>query len=57
MTQLRDEAPTFEKWFYKDDATHLCFFSHRTFQWLAETYRLHAEFYPNGVVLFQTPEC
>ena len=53
MTQLRDEAPPFEKWFYKDDATHICFFSRKTFQWLEKQYGLHTEFHPNGVVLFQ----
>jgi hypothetical protein len=56
MTQLRDEAPPFSTWFYKDDTTHLCFFSRKTFQWLEKIYGLHAEFHPNGVVLLQTPE-
>lgn len=55
MTQLRDEAPPFEKWFYKDDATHICFFSHRTFQWLGETCGLPTEFHPDSVILFQIP--
>ncbi len=56
MTQLRDEAPPFSTWFYKDDTTHVCFFSRQTFQWLEKQYGLHAEFHPNGVVLFQTLE-
>lgn len=55
MTQLRNQAPPFEKWFYKNDATHICFFSRRTFEWLGETCGLHTEFYPDSVVLFQTP--
>jgi hypothetical protein len=53
MTQLRDEAPPFEKWFYKDDATHLCFFSRKSFQWLEKQYGLKLEFYPTGAMLFQ----
>jgi len=53
MTQLRDSAPPFEKWFYKDDATHVCFFSRRAFQTSEKRYRLRAEFYPESVVLFQ----
>ncbi len=53
MTQLRDSAPPFEKWFYKDDATHVCFFSRRTFQWLGKAYMLSVEFCPESVVLFQ----
>jgi hypothetical protein len=56
MTQLRDSAPEFEKWFYKDDATHLCFFSRKTFQWLEKQYGLHLELHPHGVALFQIPE-
>ena len=56
MTQLRDEAPPFEKWFYKDDATHVCFFSRKTFQWLETRYGLKLELHPNGVALFQTLE-
>lgn len=60
MTQLRDEAPPFEKWFYKDDAAHVGFFSRKTFQTLASradaggTVRdLRVEFHPDSVVLFQ----
>jgi SAM-dependent methyltransferase len=60
MTQLRDDAPPFEKWFYKDDATHLCFFSRKSFQWLetfaaagGKQYGLNLEFHPDGVMLFR----
>lgn len=54
MTQLRDEAQPFEKWFYKDDLTHLCFFSKKSFQTLEKQYGLTAEFHPHGVVIFRT---
>lgn len=55
MTQLHDEAPApFERWHYKDDDTHVCFFSTHTFQWLEKTYGLQLEFHPKGVVLFRT---
>jgi hypothetical protein len=66
MTQLRDEpaspelrgsgAPPFSTWFYKDDATHVCFFSRRTFQWLEKKYGLQLELHPNSVMLFQPLE-
>jgi len=56
MTQLRDSAPAFEKWFYKDDATHVCFFSRKTFQWLEIRYGLRLEMHPHGVALFKMPE-
>lgn len=60
MTQLRDEAPPFEKWFYKDDATHVGFYSRKTFRELArraasggDVHGLRVEFHPGSVVLFQ----
>jgi 2-polyprenyl-3-methyl-5-hydroxy-6-metoxy-1,4-benzoquinol methylase len=56
MTQRLDDAPEFAQWFYKDDSTHLCFFSRKSFQWLEKEYGLHAEFHPQGVILFQTLE-
>lgn len=56
MTQLRDSVPEFSTWFYKDDLTHLCFFSRQSFQWLEKQYGLTAEFHPHGVVIFQVLE-
>lgn len=54
MTQFHDEAPVpFQRWHYKDDDTHVCFFSKKSFQALEKIYRLSAEFHPNCVVLFQ----
>jgi hypothetical protein len=55
MTQRYDEAPDFADWFYKNDATHLCFFARKSFEWLAARHALQAEFYPKGVVLFHRP--
>ncbi len=53
MTQLRDEpASPFSAWFYKDDATHVCFFSRKSFQWLEKQYGLRLEMHPHGVALF-----
>ena len=55
MTQLHDEAPVpFERWHYKDDDTHVCFFSKQSFQTLEKTYGLCVEFHSDSVVLFQT---
>ena len=56
MTQLRNDAPPFEKWFYKDDATHVCFFSRKTFQWLENAYGLKLEFHSDSVMLFSVAE-
>lgn len=57
MTRLHDEAPVpFENWHYKNDETHVCFFSKKSFQWLEKTHGLRLEFHSNGVALFQTLE-
>jgi len=54
MTQLYDEAPVpFERWHYKDDDTHVCFFSKKSFQTLEKSYGLHLEFHSDSVILFQ----
>lgn len=54
MTQLHNGAPVaFEKWHYKDDDTHVCFFSKDTFSYLAKKHDLQVEFHSDSVVLFQ----
>ncbi len=56
MTQLRDQAAQpFESWYYKNDPTHVCFFSAKTFRFLGETFGLHTEIHPHGTVLFSSP--
>ena len=34
MTQLRPDRAAFEQWHYRQDFTHVAFFSVTTFQWL-----------------------
>ncbi len=41
MTKFFADDQDFSKWRYKDDLTHVCFFSIKTFEWLAS--RLGAE--------------
>jgi len=36
MTKRVIDAAAFSTWHYKDDPTHVCFFSTATFEWLAE---------------------
>ncbi|MDW7727161.1 MAG: class I SAM-dependent methyltransferase [Candidatus Methanoperedens sp.] len=36
MTGFHDAVDCFEKWWYITDPTHICFFSMRTFGWIAE---------------------
>lgn len=35
MTKLARDRPSFEKWHYKNDPTHVCFFSESTWRWWA----------------------
>ncbi len=36
MTKLVQDHEAFSRWHYKNDPTHVCFFSRQTFEWLAE---------------------
>lgn len=38
MTQMRDEAQSFESWWYVRDPTHVCFYHPTTIRWVAERY-------------------
>jgi 2-polyprenyl-3-methyl-5-hydroxy-6-metoxy-1,4-benzoquinol methylase len=53
MTQLVKDQKTFSHWYYKNDPTHVCFFSRSTFQWLAGWWQAEVEFADNDVMLFQ----
>ncbi|NNE98128.1 MAG: class I SAM-dependent methyltransferase [Pyrinomonadaceae bacterium] len=35
MTRLHDDSIDFKTWHYKNDPTHICFFSVETFEWLS----------------------
>lgn len=55
MTQLHDQTPIpFNRWHYKDDDTHVCFFSKKSFQTLEKDHGLHLEFHSDNVILFQS---
>lgn len=49
--QLRD-AEAFSGWHYKNDPTHVCFFSRRTFEWLAAHWQARCQFHGSDVVFF-----
>ena len=53
MTKLALDKTAFSKWHYKNDPTHVCFFSKQTIEWLAKKWQ--AEFFLIGkdVILFQ----
>lgn len=51
MTKLVRNRQAFEKWHYKNDPTHICFFSKPTFEWLAHALTARIEFIGDDVVL------
>ena len=56
MTKLALGAKEFSKWHYKDDETHICFFSKETFTWLAAQWRAKVTFEDKDVIIFQSME-
>lgn len=53
MTKMVIDAEAFATWHYKNDVTHVCFYSRKTFQFLAERDSLELEFVGNDVILLR----
>ncbi|GAL29258.1 putative methyltransferase [Vibrio variabilis] len=53
MTKLVIDVDAFAKWHYKNDQTHVVFFSRATFLYLAERDGLDIEFIGNDVILLR----
>ncbi len=53
MTKLVIDAAAFEGWHYKNDPTHVSFFSRETWQWWGESHRTQPEFIGKDVILLQ----
>jgi hypothetical protein len=53
MTKPAVDEDAFRTWHYKNDLTHVCFFSPPTFTWLARQWNAELTFAGNDVVLFQ----
>jgi SAM-dependent methyltransferase len=51
MTKLALDREAFESWHYKNDPTHLSFFSQETFQWLADKWNADLTFSGSDVIL------
>lgn len=52
MTQQVPDREVFARWYYKNDPTHVCFFSPSTFLWLAGRWRAEVAFAAQNVILF-----
>jgi SAM-dependent methyltransferase len=57
MTKLVTDQSAFAQWHYKNDLTHIAFFSRDTFRWLANNRQCHLEFSGTDVILLQKPLC
>ena len=55
MTKLVRDQKAFTTWHYKNDLTHVCFFSTFTFEWLADQWHAELEFFHNDVMVFRKP--
>jgi hypothetical protein len=53
MTKLVIDQTRFQQWHYKNDPTHICFYSHDTFEFIAKRYKLSLEFIGNDVMLLR----
>ncbi len=53
MTKMVIDVDAFRHWHYKNDPTHVVFFSRTTFQYLAERDKLELEFVGNDVILLR----
>jgi len=52
LTQLYPEKEAFVKWYYKNDPTHVCFFSLETMQYLADEWQADLEVVSKDVFIF-----
>lgn len=52
MTEIMNDSINFEKWYYKNDDTHIAFYSLDTFAWIEHTYHLTRTYADSRVIVF-----
>ncbi len=52
MTKQVIDADAFAHWHYKNDLTHVCFYSIKTFEWIAQELNWHLDVISSDVVIF-----
>jgi SAM-dependent methyltransferase len=55
MTKLVHDREAFASWHYKNDPTHVCFFSRATWQWWAQQQAAELRFIGSDVILLRRP--
>ena len=53
MTKLVLDRKAFANWHYKNEPTHVCFFSRPTFEWLATQWQAELQFIGKDVIVFR----
>lgn len=53
MTKMVLDKEAFSHWHYKNDQTHICFYSRETFKYLSEKWNASVQFPANDVILMQ----
>jgi hypothetical protein len=53
MTKLVTDRAAFARWHYKNDPTHVCFFSRDTWRWWAQLHGAGLEIIGSDVILLQ----
>jgi SAM-dependent methyltransferase len=56
MTKLVMDAQAFSRWHYKNDPTHVCFFSRETWSWWARQHGAELDFVGADVMLLGKPD-
>lgn len=55
MSKLVIDKDAFANWHYKNDQTHVCFFSKKTLAWLAEKWKAKLTYYGKDAFIFTRP--
>ena len=57
MTKLVINQKSFQQWHYKNDPTHVCFFSRHSFEWLASELDASLDFFGADVIIMEKNNC
>ncbi|MDA3941553.1 MAG: class I SAM-dependent methyltransferase [Spirochaetia bacterium] len=55
MTKLALDKEAFSNWHYKNDLTHVCFYSKKTMEWLSIKWKAETFYFGKDVIIFQKP--
>ncbi len=53
MTDVFDKSINFEKWYYKNDDTHVIFYQNQTFEWIKKAYGFSKVTVKNRLIVFE----